>query len=154
MERVVKNINGTFVKPVVQALLIAAYLGLCVTACSSGDCPEGTPSIDSFTADSTVTKPGGQLNLKFAVSNFAMTGHEGDGHDHEHDTDCVNSGHAHIHLDSVDGPLLAMALEVSVTVVIPANTTPGPHDVVIQLQDLQHKAISPVVQRKLAITVE
>jgi len=141
-------------RPVVRRIVLVAA-ALLATACQSSDCPEGEPAISALSADKTEVAAGGDVTLTIAVSNFSMTGHHDDGHDEEHhDEGCGNSGHAHVYLDSIEGELLGMALEASITVAIPDGTTAGPHKLVAQLQDVNHKPVEPKVTRDVAITVK
>lgn len=139
-----------------NAITISCFAALCVlSACHSHECPEGTPAIESLKSDKTSVSAGDDVTITLAVKNFAMAGHKDDDHDEDHhDESCANSGHAHLYLDSVDGELLGMALEASITVQIPASTSPGSHQIIARLQDVSHQPLSPSVQRSVAIEIK
>ena len=137
-------------QPRIFALLLAATW---MSVGCAGDCPDGAPQIDVFTAAATSVKAGDSVSLTLKVSNFMMDGHDGDGHDHSHDSGCDNSGHAHIYLGAAGENLLTMTMEESFTVVIPADTKPGSYTLVAQLQNNDHKPLSPSVDASVTIEV-
>jgi len=70
-----------------------------------------------------------------------------------HPTNVAGEGHYHIYLDAQTNYLVA-GQTPTVSVKIPATTTPGAHKLKISLSDNQHVPLTPAVQQIIDITVQ
>ena len=138
-------------------------LTVLLAACG-GEAPH--PQILEFTIDPGEVVAGGTLESTVVVQDFEFTGGEmdmstmtGEGtHDHDHDhgdeaSEEVQTGHAHIYLDTVDSNPLLMQTAETETVTIPADTPAGEYTLIARLHGADHLIIEPQVIAEVSLTV-
>ncbi|MCA9705730.1 MAG: hypothetical protein KDK70_07775 [Myxococcales bacterium] len=148
-------------------VVLGALVGL-APSCEEEEamCP-GDPELHAFDLSATMVAPGDTIQATFEVHNFTFTMEEGHEHfqgdpeplefraaDHADHADGCLVGHVHIYLDDLMTNPIAMQTFAEGDVVIPADTTPGEHQLIARLHNADHTIIEPQVTLEQTITVQ
>ncbi|MEE2904403.1 MAG: hypothetical protein VYC39_18885 [Myxococcota bacterium] len=144
------------------AFVLLGFIIPTLFAVGCGDDPVPTVSASvspsTFVSGSTLTLT--VTTTDFDIRNPALAGHQhlrvasADDHDHDHggNENLSNAGHYHVYLDSTDVNPLTQGYDSEIQFVV--TTSPGPHKLIVRLNDDSHAFLKPDVTASVDITVE
>jgi hypothetical protein len=130
-----------------------------VAASCTADEPEPCSPTVMLSADPTTIASGDSVALTVTVTDFELeppaADEAPDGGVFRHDGEGEGAGchgHYHVYLDDLmTNPLLQDHVE---TVSLPVTADPGTHELIVRLNDPEHKIIKPEVTDRVEITVQ